>query len=393
MKTIFKCSTAPRLIALGALVLGLAGQARAQSGPQSTDLTSLLNTMKTETGPAYLAARDALIKQGPSLAPALRTRVAAAQWTASSWRDDWAASVALTWIEDGARCLKAYKLQGLESGVYNQRRNGKPSIHRELAALDVKALAPVLVEILTKTAAIYPLSSAAEQPKTAEALAAQEQRVAAERLALREGCLFGLGRSGHPAAGYVLAERLVDASASLPLRRTAALSLGEARGAIASEALAAAARDGRADVSLRAAALAGLAKLRDESPLPVLRELIASGPLALRQAAIQSLGNYASSWSWYGQPAELAGRVRGQAARLVAGLVEDKDFDELAPSIKSSLKLIDHPEALGALDDVQVKAGKSDDGRPVKVDAKLQGRIDALRPLIKARPKTGEAPK
>lgn len=290
-----------------------------------------LATMMSTTGEDYLRARAALMEMGERALPVLKNRKAQSKYTDNSWRDDIVVDIALSWLESPAEAQKYYALPGLDPATYKQRRRPDPEVGRELRAM--RRAVPVLFEIELKTMGNYPLVSRDEGAR------------AAEVLALRTGVIAAIAGSSHPAAPHLLRSVLANDQNSIPLRRVAAMGLGQTNAHGSFALLSPIAQDLRAPEALRSGAIAGLGQLRSLASLEVLVRLAgqADEGAEIRRSSIAALGTLGNAWIVRRSKSASGEAIRERASRALVALLGTADGAKLETPLIEAMVMIRHP--------------------------------------------------
>lgn len=275
----------------------------------SERITALLNEMLGTDGYAYIRARDQLLALGPDASMWITDRASKSQWDAKTWEHDALISIVQAWFANPTACQRFYHLTSLQPSFYLAQRRPEPETSRELLRMardqegHATLQAAILVELLTKTGAVYAFTAAKDFPSTVSANQIPNLQ-ARERRALHEGVISALGRSGHLAAPFALANVVNDRNQSPVVRQTAAVALGQTGTEYAYNVLTAVSNDTSAPIDLQGAALRGLGSVRTDASLEVLMAYlgnttanVGSDASVRTMAAVSGIGTFASTWA------------------------------------------------------------------------------------------------
>jgi hypothetical protein len=311
-----KQSTALALLFLGA------SASVAWAGDPRTD--QLLVRSAKVSGADWLALPASMDEQTKE---DLLARAASLRFDRRTWKRD-LETLMLAEVASGRDDLSRVEhLAGLEPQIYLKNRRPSPAVGAELRMMKLSPGA--LYVTYLKTFAVYPYVGRSQYPVSLgdEAFAAIRLK---EQEALRQGLLVAIGASGHPAAGHLLAEVMLDPAIDEGTRGLAAVHLGEAGGELAEQKLTAMLGDDGNTELLRASALAGLGQIRTTSSLATINgTLTKTKSIGLKKAAIAALGNLGSGWALEAEGRADATTLRTRIAARLVDVLLSKDGAEL----------------------------------------------------------------
>src|SRR5581483_8366359 len=196
-----------------------------------------------------------------------------------------AATVVLARIAQPDLTAKISHIEGVDKASYSKRRRPEPECARELKRLGPDA-AGLLLELAWKTGDKYPSTTDAE------------------RSALRQGVVYALAETKHPAALLVMKKVANDASELEAVRLLAAEGLGTQGSAAALAELVALHDAESTPANVKLAAIRGAARVPTADALAFLEKRLAVADE--RRQAVVALGGFGSRLGWESRGADAA---------------------------------------------------------------------------------------